>query len=136
MLARGAHSILYLGSSIIAQNTIAGVTPDDLYWQGDSGGGVLGNSNLVIASNVPLPDDTLRSDPLLAPLADNGGPTLTHGLPSNSPAIDRGSNHAALVTDQRGFLRTSGRATDIGAFEMQQTESVDEIFRSGFDAAE
>jgi len=34
-----------------------------------------------------------------------------------SPAIDTGSNSAALATDQRGAARTQGAATDIGAYE-------------------
>ncbi|MFN4260210.1 MAG: choice-of-anchor Q domain-containing protein, partial [Gemmataceae bacterium] len=58
-------------------------------------------------------------DPLLGPLADNGGPTLTHALLPGSPASDAGSNPAGLATDQRGdgFPRTRGSGTDIGAVE-------------------
>lgn len=58
-------------------------------------------------------------NPLLGSLADNGGPTLTHMLGFNSPAIDKGSNPVGLSTDQRGvgFPRVVGPATDIGAFE-------------------
>jgi hypothetical protein len=61
------------------------------------------------------------TDPMLGPLADNGGPTRTHALLPGSPAIDHGSNPAGLVADQRGglFLRTVGAAADIGAFEAQ-----------------
>lgn len=57
-------------------------------------------------------------DPLLGPLQDNGGPTLTHGLYSGSPAIGNGSNPEDLPTDQRGEPREfpSG-ITDIGAFQ-------------------
>ncbi len=60
-------------------------------------------------------------DPLLGPLADNGGPTLTHALLAGSPAIDRGSNPAGLTWDQRGagFARVSGAQADAGAFELQ-----------------
>jgi hypothetical protein len=60
-------------------------------------------------------------NPMLGPLQNNGGPTFTEALPANSPAIDMGSNPANLATDQRGpgFSRTSGAATDIGAFEFQ-----------------
>jgi CSLREA domain-containing protein len=38
---------------------------------------------------------------LLGPLANNGGPTLTHSLLPGSPAIDAG-NTSALITYQRG----------------------------------
>lgn len=33
-----------------------------------------------------------EEDPRLAPLANNGGPTITHALLPDSSAIDRGSN--------------------------------------------
>src|SRR5690606_708942 len=62
-------------------------------------------------------------DPMLGPLAFNGGPTQTHALLAGSPAIDKGSNPAALTTDQRGapFVRVSGPQADIGAYEKQAT---------------
>lgn len=70
---------------------------------------------------ISLPIDTLGSDPLLRPLAANGGPTRTHALGAGSPAIDAGSNPATLANDQRGvgFVRVHGSAADIGAFEVQ-----------------
>ncbi len=52
----------------------------------------------------------------IAPLADNGGPTLTHALVSGSPAIDAGSS-SELTTDQRGASRPQNGKSDIGAFE-------------------
>jgi len=73
-------------------------------------------------------------NPLLEDLADNGGPTWTHALPPNSPAVDQGSSaavgdHPALTTDQRGEPRPAdlpgvtnaagGDGSDIGAFELQ-----------------
>jgi hypothetical protein len=58
-------------------------------------------------------------DPLLRPLADNGGPTLTQALPCGSPAINFGSNVTGLRFDQRdhGFPRKRGHRVDIGAVE-------------------
>jgi hypothetical protein len=60
--------------------------------------------------------------PGLAPLADNGGPTMTHALSTGSPAIDGGDpagcrdeTGTVLTVDQRGHAR-SGRC-DVGAFE-------------------
>jgi hypothetical protein len=58
-----------------------------------------------------------NTDPVLGPLADNGGPTLTMALLPGSPAIDSGDTAAAPPTDQRGFLCPAGAAADIGAFE-------------------
>jgi hypothetical protein len=69
------------------------------------------------------------ADPLLGPLADNGGRTQTHALLFGSPAIDAGDpggcrdNLGALLsTDQRGLHRpanggVNGLRCDIGAFE-------------------
>jgi hypothetical protein len=60
--------------------------------------------------------DITNTDPLLGPLADNGGATLTHALLDGSPAIDQGICVAGITTDQRGVSR--GSACDIGAFEV------------------
>jgi len=60
-------------------------------------------------------------DPLLAPLADNGGPTETHALLSGSPAIDMGDASFSPPPDfdQRGdpFARVFGSRIDMGAYE-------------------
>jgi len=106
-----------LESTIVADNTgPSGIAADVCGTATMSGA-----NNLVMASALPLPADTLSGDPLLAPLADNGGPTFTHALLAGSPAIDAGNNIAALDTDQRGagYARVVGPAADIGAFEVQ-----------------
>jgi hypothetical protein len=55
-------------------------------------------------------------DAQLAPLADNGGVTLTH-LPSGaSPVLDKGNS--TLATDQREFPRVIGGVADMGAVEL------------------
>lgn len=59
----------------------------------------------------------LFADPLLEPLADNGGATLTRALPANSPAINAGVATGCPATDQRGITRPQGAGCDIGAFE-------------------
>lgn len=84
-------------------------------------------------------------NPGLAPLANNGGPTQTHALLKNSPALDAGNNCVvdnscspalgmSLTTDQRGagFTRAADAAdegftqtVDIGAFEARA--SVEDI---------
>ena len=58
-------------------------------------------------------------DPVLGPLADNGGPTQTHALLAGSPAIDAGDTTS--TTDQRGEPRPNagGNGPDMGAFEEQ-----------------
>ena len=67
-------------------------------------------------------------DPKLGPLQMNGGPTPTHALLPNSPALDQG-NSFGLTTDQRNQPRPTliaglspaigGDRSDIGAFEAQ-----------------
>lgn len=66
-------------------------------------------------------------DPKLGPLADLGGPTPTHALRFDSPALDAGSS-GDLAKDQRGFTRPidspaianvqGGDGSDIGAYEL------------------
>lgn len=121
-----------LQSSIIAANLAGGAAtwPADLAASGPIT--VAGANNLIIeAGTLALPADTLDTDPRLAPLAANGGPTRTHALLAASPARDAGNNAAALAFDQRGsgHPRVSGAAADIGAFEWQS----DGLFRDGFD---
>jgi hypothetical protein len=62
-----------------------------------------------------------NTDPQLDPLADNGGPSLTHALLSGSPAIDAVPVNECndVTTDQRGVVRPQGPACDIGAFEFE-----------------
>ena len=78
----------------------------------------LGHNLFSDAPSVALdPTDLVNTDPLLAPLADNGGPTLTQALLPGSPAIDAGVSVSGITTDQRGIPRPQGSAPDIGAFE-------------------
>ena len=61
------------------------------------------------------------------PLADNGGPTLTHALLAGSVAIDAGGDCVAdrgLDEDQRGEPRPGGEssACDLGAYEAQEVQ--------------
>ncbi len=59
--------------------------------------------------------DLLSANPLLAPLGNYGGTTLTHALLPGSPAINAGPPVTAGGEDQRGTFRTGN--SDIGAFE-------------------
>jgi len=56
------------------------------------------------------------ADPLLGPLANNGGPTRTHAIKLGSYAID-GATQCTEATDQRYVARPQGAACDIGAYE-------------------
>ena len=71
------------------------------------------------------PDDLANTDPLLGPLADNGGLTFTQALLPDSPAIDAGSPDCPPpTTDQRGLPRPQGTACDIGAYEFVDTVTI------------
>jgi len=133
----GLHNLataVELESNIIADNTnnSGSVLNDDVY--GSTSASFNGANNLIVeTSGQTAPPDTISADPLLNPLASNGGETLTHAIRSPfSPAINTGNNDAAVSFDQRGpgFPRVSGAGPDIGAFEFDLS---DEIFFNGFD---
>ncbi len=93
---------------------------------GELFGTFAGSHNLISAGGLSNLTSTVIGDPDLGPLAANGGPTLTHALPADSPAINAGDNTlipAGLTTDQRGHARVSGGTVDIGAFEASTASS-------------
>lgn len=67
--------------------------------------------------------DQINTDPLLGSLQDNGGPTFTHELLPNSPALDTGDPAFTPPPfhDQRGpgFVRVVDGRLDKGSFEVQ-----------------
>jgi predicted outer membrane repeat protein len=99
--------------SLIRSNSGSGLTPAPV-------GSPDANGNLIGTASNPI-------DPLLGPLADNGGPTKTHALLPGSPAINAGEptlvggENGVPEFDQRGepFTRVWGGRIDIGAFEAQ-----------------
>jgi hypothetical protein len=116
-------------STIIAMNYVSGGA-DGIDLRSNAFATVTGSHNLIRTATGLVPAHTLRGDPLLAPLADNGGATLTHALQFGSPAIDTGNNTVSVTNDQRGsgFRREAHSAADIGAYEFDDT-----IFVDGFD---
>lgn len=90
-------------------------------------------NNTIVEGGVGGPGTFKGSDNLiggsfgLGPLADNGGPTLTHALLLGSPALDAGDSNQ--TTDQRGLPvpvdlpsianAANGNGSDIGAYEAQ-----------------
>jgi len=112
-----------INSSIIFGNTETSPSPygSDIGGSGSASIAASSANNIIGSTMLSVPPGTLSADPLLGPLANNGGPTFTHALTSGSPAIDTGNNVAGLTTDQRGtgFPRVVAAAADIGAFELQ-----------------
>jgi hypothetical protein len=128
----GAGLYLAAGSAQVHSTIIAGNTTGDGLNAADIGGHagatLSGDHNLVLASTLTLPPDTINQQPMLGPLQDNGGGVATMALLPGSPAIDTGANPRNLYEDGRGyecpptgrcteFERTVGAATDIGAYE-------------------
>jgi hypothetical protein len=68
--------------------------------------------------NLSATGDQPDTDPLLDPLADNGGPTLTHALQGDSPAVDAADSSVAPDVDQRGVARPQAAGDDVGSYEL------------------
>ena len=112
----------YLSVVNLTNTIVAGNGSQDIYnWTGSTN--TAGGSNIVqVLSNAGTlvgGSTILAVNPLLGPLANNGGPTLTLLPRIGSPAIDAGvtSADAGLTTDQRGLPRLVGDAVDLGAVE-------------------
>jgi CSLREA domain-containing protein len=131
-------------NSIVAGNTDNGTAPDvrkspavgDAFTVTNSLIGRNNGTGLTATGTTPGANGNLIGgdnagaaiNPLLAPLANNGGPTQTHALLATSPVINKGSNALAvdaangsspLTTDQRGnpFVRIFDTTVDMGAYE-------------------
>lgn len=79
--------------------------------------------NLDTDGSCPGPGLLITADPLLGPLADNGGPTQTHALTMFSPAIDTATG-SCPGADQRGEGRPGGAECDLGAYEAAAFEPI------------
>ncbi|MBI5383703.1 MAG: LamG domain-containing protein [Verrucomicrobia bacterium] len=113
---RGSSLCAETGSSTTLRSTIVGYGSSLSNGWGqvtDGGHNLASDGSLALTS----PDSMEYVDPLLGPLADNGGPTLTMAPAPESLAIDGGDPATCPSTDQRGVARPVGAACDIGAVE-------------------
>jgi hypothetical protein len=103
------------GANIV--NNGGTITSDGYNLSSDDGGGYLNG-----------PGDQIDTDPLLGPLQNNHGLTLTHAPLSGSPAIDAGDPSFTPPPnfDQRGFpfVRVVNGRIDIGSLEVQPRRPV------------
>ena len=88
-----------------------------------SGGfNLIGDGNATGSFNQ-TGDQTGVTDPGLDPLGSYGGPTQTHRLQSDSPALDAALRCPPPATDQRSVSRPQGSNCDIGSFELEKTDT-------------
>jgi len=136
-IASGSAAAITLRNSIVANNTLTNLATFSIC-DGCSPTIVSLGYNLTddpTTEFLDQPNDRVDTDPLLRPLADNGGPTKTHALKPGSPALDSGDRSGSNA-DQRGYLRAYdqpgvtniGDGSDIGALEQDDT-----LLRDGFD---
>ncbi|MFZ4656791.1 MAG: choice-of-anchor Q domain-containing protein [Caldilineaceae bacterium] len=121
-------STLRLTNSLIANNQgsdCAGAAEPGIDFTGQrvlSFGHNLDSDGTCLTPEVRQTGDIPNGNANLGPLADNGGPTLTHALFPRSVAIDAGDDAVCadlLVNgvDQRGVPRFQGAHCDSGAYE-------------------
>lgn len=123
-----SDSVVSIGNSILAGNAAGNLGPD-LYGEITSLDFNLIQDPSFGSLSGPVGSTIVGVDPLLGPLTDNGGPTMTHNPQVGSPAIDSGNNNLTiangLIRDQREFTRVAdirsianvGGGVDIGAVE-------------------
>lgn len=116
------HSIVALNVAVAAHSDLAGpgqFAVDYTLLGTDVGALIVnGTGNQIGSIGTEI-------DPLLGPLADNGGPTQTRALLVGSPALDAGDATLTAGTggtpefDQRrtGYARIVGAKIDLGSFE-------------------
>ncbi|WP_305067283.1 choice-of-anchor Q domain-containing protein [Marinicella meishanensis] len=133
VLGNGGNSVASINNTIVA-NTTGG---NDVQVNTIGGGTATANGqgNLIESHAGFTGTIDVSSDPNLAGLADNRGPTPTHALNDSSPAIDAGNpaEIGGLSTDQRGGIfdriadgdLNGSLVVDIGAYELIQIDYAD-----------
>ena len=116
-LARtGANAVINMTNTLIAGNTDRGGQSPDCFINGaalvSQGNNLI--QDLTGCGFTAAGGDKLNLNPLIGPLADNGGTTFTHALLAGSPALN-GAGPGAAPADQRGAPRS---APDIGSYEL------------------
>ncbi len=130
---RGTTNVnFFIRNTIVAGNNGTAASPDIT----NSTGGITSEGNNIIGnvgtSTGWLMSDLQNTNPMLNPLAANGGFGMTFLPMIGSPAINAGQNcvvdltcatsnpPSAVTTDQRGVTRPQGMTVDIGAVEVLQ----------------
>ena len=106
-MSPGGPPLVTLRNSIVANNG-GSYNCDDMIDFVPQGMNISSDSTCGVSAGL------LVADPMLAGLADNGGPTPTEAFNPQSPALNGGVN-CSVTVDQRYVSR--GTSCDIGAFE-------------------
>ena len=123
-----APSALFIGQfggSFVPTLTLTNTIITGNHWyacekfaSGTTGNIVSGGHNLIQDGSCnSVASDLILGDAQIGPLADNGGPTLTHALQPSSQAINAADDAVCPATDQRGVTRPQGAHCDIGSYE-------------------
>ena len=101
-----------------------------------SGGGNLESPGATCLLTQP-DDQASVAAPGLTALGDHGGPTPTHDLVADSPAVDSSNAVNCLATDERGVARPADGGSgspvcDSGAVERSASPPPTPIFHDGF----
>jgi hypothetical protein len=133
--AADGASITVLNSIVAGNHDSGGEAPDCAATVTSSGYNVLGVDAECGGWTGDGDQSGTLAEPLapgLAALADQGGPTLTHGLLDGSPALDHGNpatpgsgGASCPDVDQRGAERSTDRC-DCGAFEASASLPVEQ----------
>jgi hypothetical protein len=124
----GAGVSTSITNTIVATNTAD--SGNDVY---SYGGSMMSGGYNLIGQDDANDFDSVSTDiggtsgnpvnPMLGPLADNGGPTFTHALLEGSPAYNAGNPNDQFM-DQRGMMVFNG-IRDIGSYEAQMQLGTD-----------
>ena len=109
----GPAANVSVSNTIIFSNAFGDVCVGDDITSG--GYNLSGDDSCNLTELTDLPN----TDPLLGPLQDNGGPTFTHALLPDSPAIGTGDPDESTGVDQRGVDRDAPGGVSIGAYEFE-----------------
>ena len=126
-LAQSSTGTARLENTIIAGNfkgASPGTTASDISGEVSGGYNLIGTGGSGGLFNGLTDNQVGVADARLGPLANNGGPTQTHALLSDSPALDVGGitvANAGLTTDQRGI----GFARIVDGPDVNSTATID-----------
>ena len=110
---------VHVKNTIIASNASEGTPDNDVAGNfDDQGHNLIGNpiGSTGFTVSTLVGGNPFALDPMLDPLANNGGPVPTLAPHSGSPALNNGDPNGAPTADERGAPR-AGPTVDIGALQ-------------------